>query len=230
MRSGMESWDCEFIRAKARPDSLKGMPVKSPGLGPAPRSRASSWFFDCQEPDKSISASAGSATQINATPRRNALRVIFDSLSLPPRRTRGRFPAIVARLLLEMRGDDERLAQILGVGSDDRDHQHQIAIGLAEFVIIFGELRFVAVGNAILAKIAGLQVRGDHFERAFSLRRRIGIGRRTTAAAACDFPFRDGVPLQSRRTSGRFPIAEMEQPGLRAGVGIEPERAFVLPG
>src|ERR1700743_2553900 len=63
MRSGMEMVDCEKLRALARPDSLKGRPAQSSGCGPPPRSSASSWFLEAQEPDKSISASAGRLTE-----------------------------------------------------------------------------------------------------------------------------------------------------------------------
>src|SRR5204863_9048689 len=60
MRSGMEMTECEKLRAFARRDSLNGIPAQSSGLGPPPRPSESSWLADAQEPDRSISALAGS--------------------------------------------------------------------------------------------------------------------------------------------------------------------------
>src|ERR1019366_3019602 len=83
MRSGMEIVDCEKLRAFSRPDSLNGRPAQSSGLGPAPRSMASSVFLAVQEPDRSISAKAGRATQSNAARLAVVLkRVMMDILSL----------------------------------------------------------------------------------------------------------------------------------------------------
>src|ERR1700733_4934364 len=59
VRSGMEMMDCEKLNAFARPDSLKGSPAQSAGFGPAPRSSASSWLIEAQDPDMSTSASTG---------------------------------------------------------------------------------------------------------------------------------------------------------------------------
>src|SRR4029077_8836516 len=66
VRSGMEMTDCEKLNALARPDSLKGSPAQSAGFGPAPRSRASSWLIDAQEPERSISAMAGTLEPRNS--------------------------------------------------------------------------------------------------------------------------------------------------------------------
>src|SRR3954471_12895607 len=63
VRSGIEIVDCEKLKAFARPESLNGNPVQSSGYGPPPRSSASSWLIDAHEPDRSISASAGTALQ-----------------------------------------------------------------------------------------------------------------------------------------------------------------------
>src|SRR5580700_9928385 len=70
MRSGMEMVDCEKLRALARPASLNGSPAQSSGFGPAPRSIPSSWFLEVQDPDRSISASAGKAADSNIAPVR----------------------------------------------------------------------------------------------------------------------------------------------------------------
>src|SRR5215467_14692358 len=70
VRSGIEIVDCEKLSALARPASLNGSPAQSAGFGPAPRSSASSWLIDCQDPERSISARAGAAehnTAANAT-------------------------------------------------------------------------------------------------------------------------------------------------------------------
>src|SRR5579872_6789128 len=162
MRSGIEICDCEFIRANARPDSLKGMPVKSPGFGPAPRSSASSWFLDCHEPERSTCASAGRPAQRNnAAARLSDLRVILDSPFLPFRGARCGIPTGTIGLFLEVRRDDERLAKILGVIRYNRDHQHQVAVMLLDHVVILGELRIFAIRNAVFPQVAGLEVRGD---------------------------------------------------------------------
>src|SRR5579872_5765612 len=145
MRSGIEICDCEFIRANARPDSLKGMPVKSPGFGPAPRSSASSWFLDCHEPERSTCASAGRPAQRNnAAVRLSDLRVILDSPFLPFRGARRGIPPGIVGLFLEVRRDDEGFAEILRIGRYDGDHQHQVAVMLLDHVVVFGELRVLA--------------------------------------------------------------------------------------
>ena len=69
VRSGMEMIDCEKLNALARPDSLNGSPAQSSGFGPAPRSSASSWLIEAQDPDKSISASAGTLEHKNNAKR-----------------------------------------------------------------------------------------------------------------------------------------------------------------
>ena len=60
----------ENASALARPESLNGSPAQSAGLGPAPRSSASSWLIETHDPEKSISARAGTASASNATARR----------------------------------------------------------------------------------------------------------------------------------------------------------------
>src|ERR1041385_5270653 len=78
MRSGIEMIDCEKLKALARPASLKGSPAQSTGLGPPPRSSASSWLMAAQDPARSISAAA---------------RPLCDRFSLERRRrTRERLP------------------------------------------------------------------------------------------------------------------------------------------
>src|SRR6185295_10241090 len=73
VRSGMEITDCEKLNAFARPDSLNGRPVQSSGYGPPPRSSESSWLIDCHDPDRSISASSGTAhEQMNSATTNNA--------------------------------------------------------------------------------------------------------------------------------------------------------------
>src|SRR5689334_10788498 len=73
MRSGIEMTDCENPSAFARPASLNGKPAQSAGFGPPPRSSASSWLIAAQDPDKSISASAG--TPLHNRIARLAVRV-----------------------------------------------------------------------------------------------------------------------------------------------------------
>src|SRR6516225_5173807 len=95
VRSGIEMIDCEKLSAFARPDSLNGSPAQSAGFGPAPRSSASSWLMDCQEPDRSISASAGAVEHSTAASATVVtIRVIRTFLyvavaELPGRRARG---------------------------------------------------------------------------------------------------------------------------------------------
>src|SRR5947207_9247460 len=77
VRSGMEMMDCEKLNAFARPASLKGSPAQSSGFGPAPRSSASSWLMEAQDPDRSISASTGAlAHKTNANARIVLLRIM----------------------------------------------------------------------------------------------------------------------------------------------------------
>src|SRR4051812_45241925 len=109
MRSGIEIVDCSKLRALALPAALSGSPAQSAGFGPAPRSMASSSLIAAQDPDRSTSASAGTAKQIDiAKPRLNLWKVIDCAplifLRLPLCRTVGRLPFCIgiARLLLEL--------------------------------------------------------------------------------------------------------------------------------
>src|SRR5438046_8626967 len=63
VRSGIEMTDCEKLSALALPDSFSGSPDQSSGYGPPPRSSASSWLIDAHDPDRSISASTGTAVE-----------------------------------------------------------------------------------------------------------------------------------------------------------------------
>src|SRR6266853_3417292 len=125
VRSGIEIVDCEKLNALARPDSLNGSPVQSSGYGPPPRPSASSWLIDAQDPERSISATAGATEHnTNASVRIVFVRIIFELhggperpalQALPCRRACGRIPLRVALLFLELRRDHERLPQILRV-------------------------------------------------------------------------------------------------------------------
>src|SRR4029450_8862348 len=94
MRSGIEMTDCEKLNAIARPESLKGRPAQSSGFGPAPRSIASSWLIDAQDPDRSISAKAGALAQIQRASARIVLRRIID-YSMPGPKGPGLHGALV---------------------------------------------------------------------------------------------------------------------------------------
>ena len=54
--------------------------------------------------------------------------------------------------------------------------------------------------------------------------------RRRPPATPATFPVGNRISLQRRRAAGRFPVAEMEEASLLAGVGIHPQRVVVLPG
>src|SRR5262245_59228420 len=130
MRSGSEITDWLNASALARPESLNGSPAQSAGFGPAPRSSASSWLIDTHEPERSISARAGTAASASRTAINKAYRTMAapgrsEDRPLPRRRAGRRLPLRIGRFLLELRADDERRAQVLRVGRRDRHHEQR---------------------------------------------------------------------------------------------------------
>src|SRR5580692_3989933 len=95
--------------------------------------------------------------------RLSGLRVMLNSL--PFHGARGGLPPGIAVLFLEVRSDNKRFVQILGVGHDDRDYQHGIAVMLLEHVVVLDEIRVFAVRNTILAQVASLQMRRGDLQR-----------------------------------------------------------------
>src|SRR5579872_1124223 len=124
-----------------------------------------------QDPERSISAMAGSATHSSAARLRlNLLKVMLGLLAfliyrLPLGRACRRIPFGIARLFLVLRSDHKGLAQIGWVGGDDGDHNQRIAVGLFDHVEVFRERGFVAIRNTVLAQETGPEVGCGDFER-----------------------------------------------------------------
>src|SRR5580698_9214242 len=66
--------------------------------------------------------------------------------------------------LLELRTGDEGLVQILRIAHDAGDHQPDIAVGFAEAVEILLHARVSPVRHAVLAQIAGTDLRGEYLQ------------------------------------------------------------------
>src|SRR5215467_14418169 len=126
-----------------------------------------------------------------------------------------------------MGAGDKLTRQILGILYDGGHDQVGDAVGFVSPVVIFREDRIPAVGNAILAEIAGPQMRGDDFERSGARSRGSWWPAASAAPASRNFPKRDRITLQLRRCgnrrrgsqqAARLCGSEMEETGLRAGV------------
>ena len=83
-------------------------------------------------------------------------------------------------------------------------------------------LRVLAVGNAVLAQVPGLHVLV--VTTVSRPARAAGFPRPGRSHRATDWPCHVGAP------AGAGACAELEQPRLRAGVGLELQRVVVLPG
>src|SRR5579871_1815742 len=150
-----------------------------------------------------------------ARPAVTLLKVIYRTPSLPLHalplhRARRRIPSGVAGLLLELRTDHERLAQIHRIRGGDGDHHQGISVGFLDQIEILRHRCVVAVRHAVLAEETGLYMVGLDLERAV---------RCSSPRAA--LPFRGGIALQRIRPRGGFPSSEMKEPRLFAGVGFE---------
>src|SRR5262245_4125644 len=82
-----------------------------------------------------------------------------------PRDAWRRIPLGTVGFFSEVRRDDERKSEVLGVGDDGHHHQVIVAVGLAEALEVLGHVGPGAVGDAVLAQVARLQVRRDDLER-----------------------------------------------------------------
>ena len=99
---------------------------------------------------------------------------------------------------------------------------HWSPLGCLSRSQVLGQRRLVAVGHAVAPQVAWLQPGRDRPQVA-ELRRRL-------AAAGCrHLPGGHGVALPRGFAARRFPLAEVEQACLDAGVGLQFQRRVVLP-
>src|SRR4029450_1582918 len=71
---------------------------------------------------------------------------------------RSRTPLRSVRFLLERRAEEEWLIQVRGIFDDTGHHDPLIAVRLVVAVEVLGENGALAVGNAVLPKVAGFHV------------------------------------------------------------------------
>ena len=141
--------------------------------------------------------------------------------------------------LLEVRAGHERLHQIEGIVDHGPHGEPFAAVGYCVAHEVLGDDRLGAVGHAVGAQPAGAEVGRDHFERRprQAARRRARSAIETVEAAGAQHVDHVGRPVPARRRhalprrrAGRGRRAQIQPPRLRAGLGVDAQRAVVLPG
>src|SRR5579884_4319660 len=120
-------------------------------------------------------------------------------------------PLRAVRLFFEMVAGDEGLLQVHRIFHNDGIDQIRVAVGLHGAIDVLGDLGVGAVGDAVLAEVAGFHVSGDDLERA-ALRRRCRPA--ATAGGGDGLPLGFGVSLPAGFARGELLDAEVEEAGL----------------
>src|SRR6188768_1365464 len=161
------------------------------------------------------------------------LSVYVNPWCVLTRAARRRPELLAVRLAFEIARGDERSDEIDGVADDRRHDEPLRAVRLAKRVEVLRELDLLTKGYAVRAQVSGPQVRRRDFERtALRAGPRLGAYRerlRRRRAAQRRFPARARPALQTRlHLCGRRGV-EVQQPRLRALVGIDSERVVPSP-
>ena len=139
-------------------------------------------------------------------------------------------PLRPVRLSLEVRAHDPPLGQILRVAHHRIDNQPLVPVRLLRNQIEkFSEHRVLAVRNSVAPQIACAQIRRHHFQIPRT-RRAAALFRSRTRIAFPHRPFPHGRrhALPGPRARRRC-VPEMQQPRLRAEIGLDLQRVLVRP-
>src|SRR6476620_7054562 len=123
----------------------------------------------------------------------------------------------------------ERLGEIRWVDHLSRNHQECIAVAEIEAIEILGDHGVAAIRDAVLAKVPRLHLRRDDFQRAAARSARTEEAEWSASAhhAVAAIPRRDrrALPITGARTA----LTEGEEARLCTGIGLDLDRAIVLP-